>query len=129
MPKTVSKSGPSHAAAASRLVTWGTGGLSVLLVLAFALAAGVPAGQLLATVGGSSQAHGTLERAVAPQIVERQAKRSQHERPVPAGAWVLSAAADRGADENTFADAPAFTGRPTILVRDALLALPPPALS
>lgn len=114
------------AGAASRLVTWGAGGLSLLLVLALALAAGVPAGRLLATVGGGVGSQGDLERAVAPQIVERQARRSQQERPVPAVAYGVTA---RGAD-SALADGglAARCVRPVLLLREALLAMPPPAV-
>jgi hypothetical protein len=117
---------PGSAGAASRLVTWGAGGLSLLLVLALALAAGVPAGRLLATVGGGVGSQGDLERAVAPQIVERQARRAQQERPVPAAAYGVTA---RGVD-STLTDrrSAALCVRPAVLVREALLALPPPAV-
>jgi hypothetical protein len=101
-----------------------SGGLSLLLVLALAFAAGVPAGQLLATVGGST-GHGEFDRAVAPQVVERQSRQLQQERPLAIG----SAAQSNGlADSRTIEHSAAcLSGRPETLVREALLALPPPA--
>lgn len=116
---------PPHAAAmvAPRLIT---GGLSLLLVLAFALAAGVPAGHLLAAVGSGGASHSGLERAMPPQIVERQARRSQQERPVPTGTLQTVNKCPSSASIGSVRSAAA--GRPSTLVREALLALPPPAL-
>jgi hypothetical protein len=100
------------------------GGLSFLLVLAFALAAGVPTARLLATVGGSQTAP-EADRAVAPQVVERQDKRLAQERPAVEGNWV--AAGDADDNDAIQRDRAAHTARPQTLVREALLALPPPA--
>lgn len=115
---------PSQPFSATRLMA---GGLSLLLVLAIALAAGVPAGQLLATVGGHGPAQGELERAVAPRVVERQARRLAQERPVPAGVHSLTTC---GGSEGSVSDGVrgVCVVRPVQLVREALLALPPPAL-
>jgi hypothetical protein len=107
------------------------GGLSLLLVLAFALAAGVPAGQLLATVSGNGVVQGETDLAVAPQVVERQSRRLAQERPVPAtgiAAVRLGGAVGAG----TSADGGIARGDLVLtggggLVREALLALPPPA--
>jgi len=116
---------PSKPAAVTpRLIT---GGLSLLLVLAFALAAGVPAGHLLATVGSGGAGHGGFDRAVAPQIIERQARRAQQERPDPTRASA-SFRSRTALATRRFDRAAASTGQ-VLLVREALLALPPPANS
>jgi len=110
------------------------GGLSVLLVLSFALAAGVLGGtgvHLLATVGG--RATGGLDRAVAPQgdLVERRARRLQQDKPPAPAAGRLALnrrvslpGGDKGAADGSLA----VTPHPTSHMREELLALPPPAL-
>lgn len=107
--------------AAARLVS---GGLSFLLVLAFALASGVPTGRVLATAASSGATPAGAERAVAPQIVERQTHQRQQERPdtVTSFAGVLRPpAAQPSIHPATAADRSAHR------LREALLALPPPA--
>jgi hypothetical protein len=101
------------------------GGLSFLLVLAFALAAGVPTARLLATVGGS-QTVPEGDRAVAPQVVERQDRRLAQERPAAEGIWTAAGDSDKDAGSARRRHA-AHAARPAMLVRKALLALPPPA--
>lgn len=113
-------------AAASRLMA---GGLSLLLIIAFALAAGVPANQLLATVGGESSPGGSagLDRAVAPQIVERRATRSQQERPLAGGVNTLNDLCGCDARTDRHGCDTANVATLEIALRESLLALPPPA--
>lgn len=94
-------------------------------MLAFALAAGVPTARLLATVGGSQTAP-EGDRAVAPQVIERQDKRLAQQRPAAEGVWILAGDVNHDTDA-ALCGQTAHTTRPALLVRKALLALPPPA--
>ncbi|MFT3685671.1 MAG: hypothetical protein QM783_12215 [Phycisphaerales bacterium] len=108
--------------AASRLVS---GGLSFLLVLAFALASGVPTSRVLATAASGTSGSTGLERAVAPQTVERHTHQLQQERPDAAS--TLVDAIRRPGNQITVSSSTA-AHRAASLLREALLALPPPAV-
>jgi len=123
MPEVVAQPPKPHLTTASRLVS---GGLSFLLVLALALASGVPTGQLLATVtSGVGEAGGGLERAVAPQAVERRSVRRQQERPdVGRPAGTVHRASEGEIAVAALGGSIRSAGP---LLREALLALPPPS--